>query len=244
MANKKLLSITSGVALFGAVLGGGIITASAQDSGSTQESTTDSSTREERQADYISKLAANLGIDTATLETALQDTALQIVDEQLAAGAITEERAAELRQAIQAGEFPIGPGFGGPRHHHGGGPGLHIGGADLAAFLGIDEATLRDALMSGSTLAEVAEANGASRDALKTFLTDEFSAALAERVAAGDLTQEEADEKLADFTETLDERIDGEFRGGPGPRGPRGGFGVPPTSDSSDDEDTALDAAA
>ncbi len=244
MANRKLLSITSGVALFGAVLGGGIITASAQDPGSTQSTTEDSATREERQADYLSKLAANLGIDVATLEAALQSTALEIVDEQVAAGIITEERAAEIREAIEAGNYPIGPGFGGGRHHHGGGPGFGIGGPDLATFLGIDEATLREAMMSGSTLAEVAEANGSSRDELKAFLTDEFSAALAERVAAGDLTQEEADEKLANFTETLDERIDGEFRGGPGPRGPRGGFGVPPMGSESDDEDTSLDAAA
>ena len=246
MANKRLLSITSGVALFGAVLGGGIITASAQDSGSTPESTTESSaTREERQADYIAKLAANLGVDAATLESALKSTALQILDEQVAAGLITEERAAEIRAAIEAGNYPVGPGFGGPRHHHGGGAGPHIASAELATFLGIDEAALREALMSGSSLAEVAEANGSSRDALKTFLTDQFSANIAERVAAGDLTQEEADEKLATFTENLDEHIDGEFRGGPGHRGPRGGFGtVPPTDDSSEDEDTALDTAA
>jgi hypothetical protein len=96
--------------------------------------------------------------------------------------------------------------------------------AALASFLGITVEQLRTELSAdGATLATVAEANGQSRDALKAFLTAEAETALAEKVADGDLTQAEADERLSRLTSNLDAIIDGEAGGrGLGLHGRRG----------------------
>jgi hypothetical protein len=80
---------------------------------------------------------------------------------------------------------------------------------ELAAFLGISVDELRTELQAdGATLATVAAADGQDRAALIAFLTEQKQAALAERVAAGDLTQAEADEKLAEFTANVDSIVD------------------------------------
>lgn len=79
----------------------------------------------------------------------------------------------------------------------------------LAAFLGVTPDELRTELQAdGATLATVAEAHGQTREALIAFVTGEARAALAEKVAAGSLTQAEADERLADFSDRVDELVD------------------------------------
>ena len=80
---------------------------------------------------------------------------------------------------------------------------------ELAGFLGISVDELRAELAAdGATLATVAAAHGQDRAALIAFLTEQTQSALDERVAAGDLTQAEADEKLADFTANVDSIVD------------------------------------
>jgi hypothetical protein len=106
--------------------------------------------------------------------------------------------------------------------------------AELATFLGTDEATLRTELQAdGATLASVAQAHGQSRDALIVFLTEQLQANLDEKVAAGDLTQEEADARMARFTENVDEMLDS--TGGPRFHGRhRGGMIAPNAAPDSD----------
>ena len=121
-----------------------------------------------------------------------------------------------------------------PSERSGGCGAKGVSAEELAAFLGITEDELRTELEAdGATLATVAAAHGQSREALITFLTEQKQASLAERVAAGDLTQEEADAKLAEFTENVDEIVDGSGlgRGFHGPRGDgeESGDGVTPS---------------
>jgi hypothetical protein len=79
---------------------------------------------------------------------------------------------------------------------------------ELAGFLGTDEATLRTELQAeGATLAAVAAAHGQSRDALIAFLTQQFQAHLDQKVAAGDLTAEQAADRIAQFAENIDEMV-------------------------------------
>ena len=95
-----------------------------------------------------------------------------------------------------------------------------VDAAALAGFLGISVDELRTELQAdGATLATVAAAHGQSRDALINFLTSEKQAALAAEVAEGDLTQADADEKLAEFTANIDEKIDASPAFGHGLRG-------------------------
>jgi polyhydroxyalkanoate synthesis regulator phasin len=187
----------------------------------------------------IDRVAEKLGISSETLGEAIETSVYDEIDERVAAGDLTQEQADAMKARIA--ELPddalLGPGgpggFGG---HHGPGGHVFFGGEALAGFLGITEDELRTQMQAdGATLATVAEAHGKSRDELKAFLTTEFTAKLADRVAAGDLTQEEADAKIAEKASNLDAMIDGErpagFHGGRGFRefrpGDGAGSGVP-----------------
>jgi hypothetical protein len=90
----------------------------------------------------------------------------------------------------------------------------HRGGRALGAhaevvtdLLGIDAETLRGALAAGSTLAEVAEANGVSAEDLVAALVDEAESRIAEHVEDGSLTQDEAATKLAELEARVAERV-------------------------------------
>ena len=110
------------------------------------------------------------------------------------------------------------------------GPGLFVGGAsdELATFLGISIDQLQSELdAEGATPASVAEAHGRTREELKTFFTEQQQAQVSEAVAAGTMSQEEADQMLEAFASRIDDVIDGNvpFGGGPGAGGftPGGG---------------------
>ena len=60
---------------------------------------------------------------------------------------------------------------------------------------------------AGSTLAEVAEAKGVSTDDLVAALVDKVEAHLAEHVAKGSLTEDEAADRLAEMTDRVTERV-------------------------------------
>ncbi len=81
-----------------------------------------------------------------------------------------------------------------------------------AETLGMSVADLRTALRDGQTLAEVAEAQGVEVQTLIDALVAEVKEHLDEHVADGDMTQEEADEKLAEATERITDRVN---NGGP-----------------------------
>ena len=94
----------------------------------------------------------------------------------------------------------------GARHgHRGGGCDLD----DAAEAIGIEESALREALDGGQSIAEVAEANGVEVqdviDAMVTAKTED----LAEKVAEGRLTQDEADEKSADLETRITDQVNG-----------------------------------
>ncbi len=92
------------------------------------------------------------------------------------------------------------------------GEGRRRGGCKLetaAAAIGIDEADLRAALEDGDTIADVAEANGVSVDSVVDAMVDAKTERIAEKVAEGRITQEEADEKLADLESRITDRVNG-----------------------------------
>lgn len=93
----------------------------------------------------------------------------------------------------------------GNRHGNKGGCGLD----DAAAAIGIDEADLKAAIEAGDTIADVAAANGVDVDTVIDAMVADKAERLAEKVAAGDLTQEEADAKLADATDRATDKVNG-----------------------------------
>lgn len=97
-----------------------------------------------------------------------------------------------------------GPGHG-KRDHR---PGLD--GEVVAELIGIDAATLRERLRSGSSIADIAEANGVEPQTVVDALFAEGAEHLDLAVESGRLTEEEAAEKLATLDERVTERVNGE----------------------------------
>lgn len=158
---------------------------------------------------FLDGLAEQLGVSREQLDQAIGDSALAVIDQVVADGQLTEDEAARIRDLINSGEFP--PFFG--RHGHGYGGFAHglCGGAnleDLAGFLGVEASVVRDGLENGQSLAQIAEANGKTRDELKSFLLSSITDKVNQAVADGKITQERADEKLENFSARLDDLID------------------------------------
>ncbi|MFN8506720.1 MAG: hypothetical protein U0547_04050 [Dehalococcoidia bacterium] len=182
--------------------------------------------------DYITKLAANLGISEQKLRDALKATSLQEIDAAVAAGKLTQAQADKIKEAINSGKIMMGgfhaPGGPGMGDHGGGkgGPGVMIRDADIAAFLGITTDQLRSE-QAGKSLAQVAEAHGKTRDQLKAFLQQEHDKSIDAAVTAGKMTADQGAKAKAGFATVVERMIDGVMPNKPmGGRGPMGG-GVP-----------------
>jgi uncharacterized protein YidB (DUF937 family) len=175
--------------------------------------------------DFLDRLATELGVSREQLDTALQNVSNDLVDEALADGRITEDEAARIRDAIANGKVPF---FGiHPFRHHGGGhfPPVHFG--NVAEFLGVEPADIASALEDGQSLAQIAEANGKSRDELKTFLLDQVNEFVDQALENDRITEERAAQIRDNASARIDELIDREglplrpkFRGRFGEGGP------------------------
>ena len=115
----------------------------------------------------------------------------------------------------------------GPGRPHG--PNLDV----AASAIGVDVGELRDALHNGSTLAQVAQDHGVDPQTVIDALVADVQSHLADKVSSGEITQEQADEHLADATERITD-----FVNNGKPDRPEG----PPPADGS--EDAPADAPA
>lgn len=179
----------------------------------------------ERRA-FLEDAAGRLGVEPDALESALEEAAIARIDALVEAGELDEEQARFLKERIRSGAFPVpglrdGPG---ERRHgpmHGGGPGLfHAGGPGLleaaSGYLGLDEDALRERLLDGESLAEIAQAEGRSVDGLKDVIVARMQARLDEAVEEGLLSRERADALLEGMREHVDALVNGELPRGPG----------------------------
>ena len=117
--------------------------------------------------------------------------------------------------------------------HHG----FH--GQAVLEVLGIDADALRDALADGRTLAEIAEANGTTAQAVVDAMVAGVRERLDQAVDDGRLTEEEAAAKLAEITEHITGVVNGDIEPQLGHRGPGGHrFGGPSGSEAPGDEPT------
>jgi hypothetical protein len=100
----------------------------------------------------------------------------------------------------------------------------------VAKVLKLTTTELKTQLHSGKSLADVAKAQSVDIADVKTVLTSDFTAHLAEEVTSGEHTQAEADAKLAAFKTNLDTMVNrvgpaGGMRGEGRGHGPMGGNG-------------------
>lgn len=78
-----------------------------------------------------------------------------------------------------------------------------------AEVIGIESQELRGELQDGATIAEVAEDNDVDVDALVAEIVAHVEERLAEKVDAGDITEEEAADKLESKTERIEDKVNG-----------------------------------
>jgi hypothetical protein len=225
METKKLIGAAAfSLALVGGGVAGALIgtpgTSGAQESTTTTEPA--DGPRGHRHADLIEAAADALDMTADELRAELEagktiaDVAgernvdLQtVIDAVVAAG---EDEHVERVTALVNGELRGHGGPGGPGHHHRRGPGLEA--AATALNMTVEE--LREALSAeGATLASVAEAQGVDVQVVIDALVDEAEEHLAQAVEDGRLTQEEADEKLAELEARITERVNSD-EAGPG----------------------------
>lgn len=106
---------------------------------------------------------------------------------------------------------PLAGGRGGFGDHggpgRGGRGGARIGLDSAATALGLTADELRTELQAGSTIAAVATEQGVELQTVIDAMVADATTRLAERVTAGDLTQEEADAKVAELTTRITEMV-------------------------------------
>jgi hypothetical protein len=212
---KSLLIVAAAVAVLalGALAIGGAATSAQEDDGLL--------------GSFLAKVADKLGVSEDELNTAIQDAKTETIDEAVADGRLTEKQAERLKERVGEGGFLFPPGLPPDGLHMRGGPGFM---ADAAAeALGMNKDELIEALKDGNSLAEMAEAQGMDLEDFKAALLDQVKAQLGEVVAAGDLTQEQADDIFQRTEENIDSIVDAEGCDGGfgGMRHGPGGFGGP-----------------
>jgi hypothetical protein len=223
------VSLLAGTALFG------IANAQTPTPTPTTPSGTATPTRQARADEALSRFAGNLGVDVTRVRDALKQTAVQYVDEALAAGRITAEQATAAKERINSGDLgKLGfglHGFDGPnleRRGPGalGGPrvlkaAVGVASEALAQFLGVTAEQLKTEL-DGQSLAQVAAAHGKSADQLKQHIVSTSEQRLNEAVAAGRIDQAHATQMLDALKANLDAMINQVHQ----PRAPRPAAGA------------------
>ncbi len=176
---------------------------------------------------FLARVAGHLGISTQKLEDATKAAAIDQVDADLEAGRITKAQADEMKARINDGVVPLF--FGGPHRfgdfgHRGGRPGgfgfgFHRGGHLSAAadYLGLTVPQLLQKLSGGTSLADVAKAQGKSVDGLKEAMLADAKTHLDQAVKDGMLTEAQATRMLNELKSRIDQIVKGTFRG-PGER--------------------------
>ena len=140
------------------------------------------------------------------------------------AGAQIDGSTSDTTAAAQPADEPTTS----PGMRHGQGKGARLSAA--AEAIGIPEPDLLTALRSGQSIAQVAESEGVAVQKVVDALVADAKAHLAEHVAAGDLTQAEADARATELTTRITEMVNrtGLPHHGPGPGpGPGRGHGHP-----------------
>jgi hypothetical protein len=163
----------------------------------------------------IDDAAGRLHVTPQALSSALKKALEDRIDAAVAAGRLTKQQGDELKARIASGTMPAIGGFGlgvGHVFGHGGPPGFPVeppngmfgrgpaggmieaGSKAVASYLGITQAQLRSALVSGKSLAQIAQAHGKTTDGLVAAIVAAAKTRLDKAVATGHLTsaQEQA----------------------------------------------------
>ena len=155
----------------------------------------------------IADIAQEQGIEIETVVDALVAEVETHLSEHVADGSLTEDEAAEK---LADAEAKISDKVNEVQMVDGRGPRSGPRGAlseTVLEMLGVDAETLKEAFAAGQSVADVAAENGVDLNDIVSALVDEKAAHLAEHVADGSLSQEEADERIADAEAKITDRL-------------------------------------
>jgi|GEM_PF-3577017 len=192
--------------------------------------------------DTVADVATAEGVPVSDVVAALVADAEERVAAAVEDGRLTQDEAdtrlADVEQRITDavnGDAPFG--FGRDRHGFGG-----FGLDAVAEVLGLDSTALVERLRAGETLTDIATAEGVALDDVKTAIKTAMTARISDAVADGRLTQEQADEHLADLADRIDAIVSGQAPlGGHPHRGDHGrgdGLGLSDTTGTTDETST------
>ena len=157
----------------------------------------DNPDRSARCEERLARIAERQGISVAELEARVKARVLARIEKAREAGRISEERAAALRQRVEEGNLC-------PGRRHGRVANTARGMLRAAAgYLGLTKEELR-AQLPGTSLGALAEKQGKSATGLKAAMVAPGKDRIAKALAAGKITQAQADtglerlQKLAD----------------------------------------------
>jgi len=175
----------------------------AQEDTPTDDTTTDDTTTDDTTTDDTTTGETNDEVDGRPEPgVRLREQLQELVDN----GTLTSEQADTVATFLVENRPDRGfPGFpGGHRRGHGG---FGIERGVIAELLGLEPDELGDLIRDGQSLADVATAQGVDVQTVIDTLVNAAKERLDEGVTNGRLTQEEADEKLAEITERITERV-------------------------------------
>lgn len=194
---------------------------SASASASAAQASSPAAARSGLQARFLDQLASTLGVQRSALDSAISSAAGSTVDAAVQDGTLTQAQGDAIKARVQAGD--IGALWGG----RGGGsrtgsrvPGVRQAMLDAAAqTLGITADELQTELRNGQTLAQLAQANNTTEQAVIDAALAAAKTQLDQAVAAGTITQAQADAAYAE----LQAKGSNLLSGGRGGRGGRQG---------------------
>lgn len=227
MQRFKILAGAGGL-IAAALVGGTLISAAMAapvDDATSTDALANGPVSDEYVETYLDTLATELGVDRAALGPAALAAANAAIDAAVTAGDLDAERAEEIKARLAEMEDPARLLVRGMGHGHRNGPGgvgigLRLGEAvDAAASaLGMEDDDLVEAMRDGSSLQELAEEQGVDYATVSSAVLAAVQAEVDDAVADEDITQERADEIIANLTEWLDGGGEASFGPGRGPR--------------------------
>ncbi len=169
---------------------------------------------------FAARVASHLGVTEQQLVDAFKAARLEMLDEAVAVGKISPERAERVRERIEESRG-LGLGLRGWRLRA-------LGGivSSVADTLDMTPREIFQEIRQGQSLAEIGESKGVSADTLKSAILTAAQDKLDQAVADGNLTQERADKIMARLTANID-RILNWKRGGAGAGLSGSGAGAP-----------------
>ena len=155
----------------------------------------------------LTKVAAKLSISVDTLTQAFKDARVELIDEAVADGKITSDKADAMKQRVEEGNgLNYGRGEHGRRGGHGFKASVYKSANEaITTTLSVTTEELRTAMKEGKSLVDIATEKSVTQEQLSTAVLAAVRTQLDQAVTDGDITQEQADQRYEAAEENIDD---------------------------------------